>query len=45
MLRDPPLGDIMPSANEEGFVPELSLNNYVTKQLKVCSVYPFAYQD
>lgn len=35
MLRDPPLGDIMPSANEEGFVPELSLNNYVTKQLKV----------
>ncbi|KAL9973865.1 hypothetical protein ACROYT_G020371 [Oculina patagonica] len=35
MLRDAPLGDPMPSPQEEGFVPELFLNNHVKKQLMV----------
>ena len=35
MLREPPIGDPMPTPSEEGFVPELFLNEHVTKQLKV----------
>lgn len=34
MLREPPPDDTMPSPAEEGFVPELQLNSYVTSQLK-----------
>lgn len=35
MLLDPPVGISMENVKEEGFVPELSLNAHVTKQLKV----------
>ena len=35
MLRDPPVSDAMPTPQEEGFVPELFLNNHVKKQLMV----------
>ena len=35
MLRDPSASDVMPTPREEGFVPELFLNNHVKKQLMV----------
>lgn len=35
MLRDPLASDTMPTPQEEGFVPELFLNNHVQKQLMV----------
>ena len=35
MLRDPSVSDTMPTPQEEGFVPELFLNNHVKKQLMV----------
>lgn len=35
MLRDPLVSDAMPTPQEEGFVPELFLNNHVKKQLMV----------
>lgn len=34
-LRDPSVSDTMPTPQEEGFVPELFLNNHVKKQLMV----------
>ena len=35
MLRDPSVSDTMPTPQEEGFVPELFLNNHVKRQLMV----------
>lgn len=35
MLRDPPPGLSKQNVEDEGFVPELSLNEYVIKQMKV----------
>ena len=35
MLRDPPAGLSTQNVEDEGFVPELSLNEFVIKQMEV----------
>ena len=41
MLQDPPAGLSKQNVEDEGFVPELSLNEFVIKQMEVfLTIYP-----